>query len=90
MATIKNIIDLMSAKEVSVNAEVAFRIKGVDVTADSTVKIDIIWDSRLQQTRTVLIVDIPDCHIEKLVQERVLKIFKKLADEACEKAKVES
>lgn len=87
MATIKTIIDLMSGSDVSVNSEIQFVMKGRDVTADSTIAINNVWDKRRGRSSPALVVSIADDHIEKLVQERVNEIFLRLAASALEEPK---
>ncbi len=89
MATMKDLVDLVSANDISLNRKIGFEMFGREVDEESEVVVSSKYDSRGGNYHKVLTIRIANKHLEQLVQRRVDEIFARLARVAVSEPKVE-
>lgn len=89
MATMKDLVDLVSANDVSLNRKIGFEMFGREVDEESEVVVSSKYDQRSGGYHKVLTIRIANNHLERLVQKRVDEIFARLARATVSEPKVE-
>lgn len=84
-ATVASVLQLIAKEGLGGDAEIRCRIKGAAISPTATVTINTHSSGNTYGSHWVkhLEIELDDAYIDKLVADRVAKIFAKLATDAC-------